>query len=272
MGMTKARTLFAMRMAAVDPGKQLKFTTMARNANNAISGAVGNLVFYTVNGKNYIRTKPGKRKKKRGPKNPLNTVFGAVSTYGSGMIKALKRDFLFPFNLDVYNLSRGWMRNQYAANNDKDSWELQVNPRIMCQLNPATDLREYGELNITVTDRGNGMVSITVPALEPKKEILAPIRTRKINMKIMLVTSPFRETGIRHNVHKEQWVMEYNNSIVPERTIVVDTKIRVGPTAGHIAIVLAALEFETAALGTGQYDTNTRWLPAGIIAMGKLKT
>ena len=83
---------------------------MARVTPEGIRGVVGPVVFYVVDGIGYVKAKPGKRKRKRGqPQDPLNTIFGTVSKYGSKMIKLMKTSFLFPFKRGTYNSLRGWM-------------------------------------------------------------------------------------------------------------------------------------------------------------------
>ncbi|MEP7109579.1 MAG: hypothetical protein ABI760_16415 [Ferruginibacter sp.] len=241
---------------------------MARITEKGISGLVGNVIFYTSNGQNYIRSKPRKKNKKKGdPVNPLNTIFGAVSTYGSGMIKRMSGSFLFRFNLATYNLGRGWMRNQYAAHKDDAIWELSARNNTMCQLNSETDLRDFLGTAITVTNDGKGLVRISIPEINPKKDLKAPPRTMRVNLKMIIVTSPFRETEIRNNFWMEQHNFDYSDSIAPSKESILDTKT----AEGDIAIVVIALEFETTRSGKGFYNTEKRWLPAAIIAMGRLK-
>ena len=88
---------------------------MARITEEGIRGLVGNVIFYTRDGKNYLRSKPKKKvKKKNKDANSLTSVFGTVSKFGSGMIKIMKDSFLFRLRLQSYNNARGWMRNLYA--------------------------------------------------------------------------------------------------------------------------------------------------------------
>ena len=128
---------------------------MARVTDKGITGTVGNAVYYVREGNNYVRAKPRKKKKKRNaPENPLNAIFGLVSTYGSGMVKLMKAGFMFPFGLKTYNNARGWMRNLYAEHKDEGNWDLSVKNSGMCQLNAEVDLRDFLRTDITVNDSG----------------------------------------------------------------------------------------------------------------------
>lgn len=245
---------------------------MARNTTDAISGAVGNLVFYTMKGKNYIRTKPRKRKKKKGQApDPRTTVFGIVSRYGTRMVKAMSRSFLFPFTLETYNQSRGWMRNQYAANGALEIWELEARRNMTCQLNTEADLRDFIETAITVTDAGKGLINIQIPPMNPAHDLQVPPGTKKVNMKWVAINSPFADVAQHRNQCMEQFAFDYNNSTLPAKTITLDTRMENAASANHIAIVVMALEFETAVTGTAIYNKETRYLPAAIVAMGRLK-
>ncbi len=243
---------------------------MARvKEDGSISGLVGSVVFYTMNGKKYARARPrgkSKKKKARDP-NSLTGVFGTVSTYGSGMVKLMKKSFLFTLNLVSYNNARGWMRNLYVVHKDEASWELSVKKSGMCQLNPGADLRDFLKFDITVNDSGNGKVIIDLPEINTKKDIKSPSRTMKVNIKLIVVTSPFRNDPRSYSFCTEQYSFIYNNDPVPAKSLELQTN---GGT-GDIAIVTMALEFETADSGNGIYSNEIRWLPAAIIAMGKLK-
>src|ERR1700712_109548 len=149
---------------------------MARVTDKGIKGTVGNAVYYVREGNNYVRAKPRKKKKKRNaPENPLNAIFGLVSTYGSGMVKLMKAGFMFPFGLKTYNNARGWMRNLYAEHKDEENWDLSVKNSGMCQLNAEVDLRDFLRTDITVNDSGSGKITVVFPEINPKRDFKAPL-------------------------------------------------------------------------------------------------
>jgi hypothetical protein len=241
---------------------------MARVTDTGISGAVGNMIFYTMNGKHYVRQKPGKRKKKRNqPVNPLNTIFGTVSTHGSAMIKSMNKSFLFPFKLATYNRLRGWMRNQYAENHESEDWRLSVKNSGMCQINEGIDLRDFWKTELTVTDNGNGNIAFNIPEFNPTKELKVPSRTMKVNIKLIVVTSTFKEKGTPCNLCTKQYSFDYSNNPVPAQQFVLQT----AAGTGSIALAVMALEFETQENGNNEYNKDPRWLPAAVITMGRLQ-
>ena len=241
---------------------------MARVTENGFAGTVGNLVFYSMNGKSYVRTKPGPRKKNKGAvQNPLNTVFGIVSKHGSALIKGINSEFPFRFGREAYNNVRGWMRNNYSMYKDAADWELSVRASGMCQLNKETDLRDCLKVELSVTDEGNGKIAITFPSIIPVRDIKAPSRTMKVNIKLIVVTSPFRNAPGTYNHCTEQFSFIYNDSELPAKTFLIETKA----SKPDLVFTAVSLTYETKDSGEAKYNTEKKWLPAAMIAMGRLK-
>ncbi len=236
---------------------------MARMENNNLSGAVGSLIFYTRDGKNYVRSKPGKRKKKRGqPASSNNTVFGRVSGNCSRMLKQLQPALLFKFGLYSYNNARGWMRNQYAANQQQPDWEISTRPNDMCQLNAAADLRDMLFVSVTVKDTGGGILQVSIPAMNPFRDMKKmPAGTVSVNLKLAVLYSAFEEDSPAF-IAIEQYLFDYKNTLLPAKEISVKSKA----PAGNLAFIVLAIE---------PVAPNTRfeqeWLPAAIIGMGRIK-
>ncbi len=236
---------------------------MARFIDNKLSGAIGNLVFYTSNGKSLVRAKPGKRKRKRGQAaDPNTTIFGKVSANGTPMLKLLSRHLLFRFSLGSYNDGRGWMRNHYAANIDLPQWDISAKPNDMCQLNTAADLRDMLFTSISITDNGGGKLVVSIPNMNPVKDMKKmPARTRHINIKLAVLYSEFEDYSPAR-LAIEQYNFEYANMQLPAKDIILDTQAH----AGNLAIVVLAVE----PVITGK-TAAVEWLPAAIIGMGRLK-
>jgi hypothetical protein len=236
---------------------------MAIFKNNNLSGSVGNMVFYTCDGQNRVRAKPGKRTRKRGqPADPNTSIFGTVSANGTPMLKLLSRHLLFRFSLRSYNDGRGWMRNHYAANINLPQWDISARPNDMCQLNAAADLRDMLFTSIVITDTGGGKLLVSIPAMNPVKDMKKlPARTTNVNIKLAVLYSEFGNNSPARQAI-EQYNFMYTNTLLPAKDIIIDTQA----PAGNLAIVVLAVEpvipGKTAA---------AEWLPAAIIGMGRLK-
>ncbi|HMJ46494.1 MAG TPA: hypothetical protein VK498_04150, partial [Ferruginibacter sp.] len=211
-------------------------------------------------------SRPVRRKGKKGEKlHAVLNIFGTVSTYGSAMTRELREHLLFKFKLRTFTHLRGWMRNQYAVNNELPVWELAARNNSMCQLNDAADLRDMLEAQITVTDRGNGTIAINIPSINPLKNIKAPVRTTKVNLKMLATCSPFKGSQYISGFAGENFSFNYSNSEITFPEFILDTKGKLS----DIAIVVIAMEFETTN-AEGKFNTEPKWLPAGVIAMGRL--
>ena len=242
---------------------------MARVTNNGITGLVGNLVFYTMNGKSYVRARPSKRKgksKKRAEDHPIS-IFGTVSKYGTMMLREVSKSFLFPFSRSIYNGLRGWIRNEYAANYQAPIWEMAYTNRI-CPFNKETDLRDYWRKDITVTDNGNGKITIHIPEFNPLKDVKVPTRTMKVNMKLVAVRNAFKGSLNTCSTCTKEISFEYSSTPVPAQAFELQT-----PTAGtgDIAFLIMALEYSVVENGVEVIVKDEKWTPAAIVAMGRLK-
>jgi len=234
---------------------------MAKVTDQGLSGAVGNLVYYTLNGKKYVRAKPGKRKKKKGDKpNEYQAIFGKASRYGSAITKELSNHFLFRFGLAPYNRMRGWIRDVYAVQY-KLTWEISAMNSGMCQLSNETDLRDYFKATIEVQDRGKGDIAIVLPVINPVLQLKVPAHTKKVNIKMIAISSDFKSKTLISGMASENYVFEYKNKLTTLPESILHTK------QGDIAIVAIGLEYEMA---DGLYNQETRWLPAAAVAIGKM--
>ncbi|HMJ48418.1 MAG TPA: hypothetical protein VK498_13890 [Ferruginibacter sp.] len=241
---------------------------MARVTDKGIIGLVGSVVFYEMDGKNYVRSKPAKRVKKRNKKQlPVNNIFGTISMYGSGMIGDMKHGFLFPFKRGTYNSVRGWMYNEYSANYLKEHWDLDARNHSMCRLNESVDLRDFIKTGFEIKDTGSGKISISYPELNPANNFKAPPQTKKIKIKMIVVTSGFQNKLARRGFYKEEYNFNYKNEPMPAKDIVISTTA----APGDIAIVAIALEYATTDWQGDRYFTDLNCLPAAIVSMGRLK-
>jgi len=244
-----------------------------RNENGLMSGIIGRTVFYEMYGNQYARVKPKRRKKKRNePPNEITTVFGDVSRYGTLMMNYLKKYLLFPFTLFVYNRQRSWIRSLYVAHKDDPSWELRSKHNLTSQINLDCDLRDIWEDGVTVVDEGEGIVTVTVPPIDPARDMRTPAGTQKITCKLFVLTTPFDLLKYPITANRDQYSFDNSNGIVPAQTFRMDTTENIGmPTSGSIALVVIAFEFETEVDGKVSVNIDKKWLPAAIVAIGRLK-
>ncbi len=240
---------------------------MARVNQHGLSGTVGNLVFYTVNGVNYVRSKPGKRKKKANQAtHSLTTIFGTVSTYGSPLLSQLSKHSLYKLQRSDYNRVRGWMRNLYAQNHQTATWPLVAYAAGIVKINNAVDIRDCLLVNVSVIDNSNGQLAIHIPAFNPAKQMKVPTKTAVIKLKLMVVTSSFGQPVTETEVKVVEQVIPYKDEMIDA----INWQLVTEAPVGNIALVALAIEYYTTINGNESSIQANEWLPFGIIAMGKL--
>ena len=236
---------------------------MGKVTEQGIIGTVGNLNFYSVNGKNYVRKKPRKRKKKRGQKEPIYvSIFRSVSSYGTKLAVQLDARILYHLGRDGYNQLRGWMWKQYAAHNDEQDWKLTA-LNIPCSLNKEADFAEFLKVNYTISDGGTAGIYVSIPSINPKKDLRVPTRTTKVNLKCVAVGIRFDKLGAIPGVSVQEYEFPYSDKQVPAQELKLDT----GSKKDDIVIVAMALEFKTSRQPLLSKDQ--RWLPVAVVAMGR---
>jgi hypothetical protein len=240
---------------------------MARVSNGAFSGTISNLVFYTVNGINYVRSRPAPRKGKRSqPVNPLNKLFGTVSHYGSQMVTALGKEVLYKLKRNDYPRLRGWMLKQYNQNNQAIDWPLTAYTNGICNVNHAVDIRDCLLVNIGLNSNTNGQLTVSVPMLNPTKQIKAPAHTHTVIIKAIAVSCPFNAKAAGTcTVAVAQHSMLYSNALLAPTELLLD----MGINQGEITVLALAMEYITASSHNAMPVMDETWLPAAMVAMGK---
>ena len=243
---------------------------MATINKEGLTGLVGSVVIYNMNGKQYARTKPAisKTRKKQLAQSNEAIVFGLVSAYGSAMLGILRNYLNFSFSLATYNAARGWIRNQYGPNMEKTDWPLSSRFNTNCQLNPKADLRDFLKAGVTISDEGKGHIKISMEAIQPLQQIVAPAGTKAVKLKWIVLSTPFSPdgNGIVHSL--QEYSIPYTNAVFAAR----ETEIVIKGKKGDIVMVVAAMEFERkVSTPLEGFFKDAAYLPAAIMGIGKLK-
>ena len=190
-----------------------------------------------------------------------NTLFSEITRPSSRMLKLIKQYVTSPIGFPEYNRLRGWMYILYTANHDKTRWSIATDNN-MCQLNPLADLRHFFRPDITVSTASGRDVSVNIAAFNPMQDMRAPVKTQRINIKIIAASS-ITDLG-PPSIAIETYSFDLTDTIMPAKEFILDTRGK----NGDIIIAAIAIEFERG----GKYDRkDPRWLPMAVIAMGRMK-
>ena len=154
------------------------------------------------------------------------------------------------------------MWKQYAAHNDEQDWKLTA-LNIPCSLNREADFTDFLKVNYKISDRGTAGIYVSIPSINPKKDLRVPTRTTKVNLKCVAVGIRFDKLGAIPGVSVQEYEFPYSDKQVPAQELKLDT----GSKKDDIVIVAMALEFKTSRQPLLSKDQ--RWLPVAVVAMGR---
>lgn len=238
---------------------------MARLEAGNLKGAVGNIVFYTVDGKTYAKTKPGKRNKKRNAtQSPQVSFFKTASTYGTALLMQLKPRLLFPFKRKTYNLFRGWLSDTLKEYSHNPVWEVSVAGTRLYNLNGQADLRDALQVIPAVTVTAGNAVKLSFPSFIPANQVKAPAGTAQVNIQVLAVAAPFSDNRTTCVIHTDVYTVPFNKTATSEKEFVLET----GGNTGDMLFIIIGLAYT--AISPKINLQEAKWLPAAVVAAGRL--
>lgn len=239
----------------------LKHIVMAKLTEKGLSGRVGPVVYYEVNGKQYVRALPAyKKKRSRAAQKPAATLFGVCSGTASAAAQALQASLSFPFTYQSHNTFRGWLYKQYKLHYQQSDWVLGQSFLPPCQLNPEADLRDFLFVPLEIRGVQDGRLHIHVPPFDPVKQIMNPMRAASVCISIMVQGLSFGQQQLFFA--EEKLTAVFSEGMSPSRDLFFE----------HAFMKPASLLMVSVALTFHRSDqsliNNTDCLPAAVIGMG----
>jgi hypothetical protein len=140
---------------------------MARVNEKGISGAIGDLVYYTMNGINYVRAKPVKKEKKKWfDMAPANLHFKLGASFGSMVHTALKEMWGIKGTQSINGKVKGWIKKNLSVYMERDQWPLSANTE-QCNLVSDTLFTDCYLGSFDISCDQNKTLTITIPAMNP---------------------------------------------------------------------------------------------------------
>lgn len=237
---------------------------MARLTDKGLSGRIGPVIYYEMNGKQYARSFPVYKKKRTAAKQKKAALlFGICSRTATATASVLQAYLAFPFK--AVNRFRGWMYKYYKLHHQQNNWVLGHGFIPPFQLNTEADLRDYLFVPIEIKDAQDGRLHIHVPAFNPVKQIMNPLRAASATISIMVQGLPFGEQQECFSV-VEKIAVGFSDTSSPASDLFFE----------NAAIQPASVLMVTVALSFHRQDnslmTETASLPAAVVAMGRMET
>lgn len=236
---------------------------MARITEKGLSGRVGPVIYYQMNGKQYARAFPVyKKKRSRAATKPAAALFGQCSATASTAAYALQASLPFPFLYKPQNSFRGWLYKYYKLHHEQHNWVLGQNFLPPCQLNPDADLRDFLFAPIEIRGVVDGRLHIHVPAFDPVKQIMNPVRAASACISIMVQGLSFGKEQ-ECFFPEEKLPVDFSEIHSPARDLFFE---HASMKPESVLMVTVALSFQ---MQDESFIKNTDCLPAAVVGMGR---
>lgn len=243
---------------------------MARVSNGQMSGKVGNLVYYQVGGKTYVRTAPAKklRDHSESKQSRQNILFKSVAKYGTAMVARIATNLGYRPRIVDYNKVRGWIYRLYSVMVTRDAFPVTGYPMNVCGLNQSATKGGHIYPNLNITDNGNGNIQISFPEINPRRDIPAPSHTLRINFTVIAAISSFgADNNIVPKISSSSRTVEFVHEMQPPGEIFLDT----GGTTGDVILIALRVTYTIFYAGRETIESKIQWLPITLLAFGKLQ-
>jgi hypothetical protein len=237
---------------------------MGKVTPDGLSGLIGPIVLYTVRGRQFVRSRPVKRSRKKAKKpDATQSLFGKVSSYGSAMTGYIKNEYLFAFTQASYNSVRGWMRDLLALHGEHLSFADAAASGSSCRLHPDSDLRDLFRLQPGLSSGATGTITAVLPAFNPLQVCKAPVNTEKVHIQLVAVSSAFSEKQDKVRV-----MASLTQSFAfKDHLVSLDPfTLKLKGSKGDLAMVVLSVSYEC----QGRTITDPEWLPAAAIGLGRI--
>lgn len=238
---------------------------MARITEKGLSGRIGPVVYYEMNGKQYARARPmHKKKRTRAANNPAASIFGVCSGAASVAGQTLQGVLDFSFKLKSFNILRGWLFKEYRLQYERVDWYLGQSFVPACQLNPEADLRDHLFVPVEIKTNEQGKLQVQVPAFDPVRQIIHPARATAAVIRVLVLGLALRNEKQEPFFIEQKLTVKLSDPAFPGSDLYFEHE-QLKPNA--VVTVIVALAFYT---DNKELIREEKYLPAAIIGIGRV--
>jgi hypothetical protein len=230
---------------------------MALQATSFITGTIGNVIHYEMNGKFYVRSRPSRVKRtvnmrKRSGNFGLGAVTGKLLRAGFGTVLTaeLERESQARFGGAIAK----WLGTALLKNIPQQEAIAVLED---FNFNESTGLRERCKVQATTSINPSGRVVISLPAFVPSQKIAAPSSCTSVQLNIAVscchVAEKMAGGFVTHMVN-----IPYNDQLYPAMEI----ELMTDSSAGRLIVAAASLIYH---LENGKKEQRPVFMPVGII-------
>jgi hypothetical protein len=234
---------------------------MPRVMEPGFTGRVGDLIYYNMRGRQYVRTMPKKVKQTKATKASAGE-FGRAAALGAAIRSQMGSIISEPkdnkMQTRLVTVLYQWL---LQLRNQKDSKSIQ--PRFLMgfqfteQRHSVTGRWMVG-LNIHIP--ANGGIQIKIPAFVPTEVIKAPKDTASVVCRIAISVSDVAD-AFPIGRDATELIIEYNNKLVSAQTL----SFKLNTHKGSLVATGISLEYKIAKDGYLAKNTNRNYMPSEIV-------
>jgi len=234
---------------------------MGRVPDPGFTGKAGNLIYYKVNGKNYVRSFPEKVRQSQATKARA-TLFGQASTLGAIIRNQLPG--IMPFPKDKHMQTRlvtalyQWLVQMKNQNNAEPLQPDALKGFLFAEQRPSVFHRWRVNLDLSVDPAGE--VKIVIPSFVPVKTIKAPPGTSSVVCRIAACSGDVKELAQLGGDWTE-FIFDYNDQSFDSKTVTFQLRM----PKGSLVITAISLKYRLARKNYWLNNTNKSYMPADII-------
>jgi hypothetical protein len=239
---------------------------MAKTTEIALSGSLGDLIFYKHLGISCARTRPARVRLSRATRRTAS-LFGIASA----MSAAIRRELvsLLPAEKDpmiMYQLNTVLLQGLGTGLPEAGGLVTRM-PFIslypMIDQNPA-----WGKMRVDpeINWEEPGTVTLTLPALIPEKQLLAPPGTESVRMQIMALSCKVANPCLVSSSHATFVDITYNR----EEQEASRLALPLTQLPGEVALLVLGLKYTVASAENRAVCTKKDWQPVDIIGAAYL--
>lgn len=230
---------------------------MALQSNNFFRGKMEHLIFYSRNGKYFVKTAPEKVQQTVATKK-RSANFGLSSAAGKTLRFLLQPVLPFPKDRLMQVRFSGALSKWLGTKEIGDLLPQSPLPFVSgFNFNPETDMAERFRVQLEIEQQIDGAVRIVLPAFVPVHSIHAPAQTATVDLLLTVAACnlyPAKAAG--SGTHSLR--IAYNSTPQPEQ----EWLFPVAATPGSIILVVATLLYT---LQNGKQELRPAFLPATVL-------
>lgn len=235
---------------------------MARLSDKGLSGRIGPVIYYEMNGKQFARAVPVfKKQRTTARQKNASLLFGICSQTATAAAYVLQAYLTFPFK--ALNRFRGWVYKYYKLHHQQSNWVLGQKFIPPFQLNTEADLRDFLIVPIEIRGVQDGKLHIHVPSFDPVKQIMNPMRAASASISIIIQGLPFGEQQECFSVI-EKIAVGFSDTSSPASDLFFE-HAAMQPSSVLMVTVMLSFYRQNESL-----INDTAYLPAAVVGMGRM--